>query len=182
MRYFFRVEYDGTGYDGWQHQKNRPSIQDSLERAFSTVTRVPCRVTGAGRTDAGVHAKAQGAHIDVGMPQDVRFCEHSVTHSCRPPSAFTICSPSTVRFMRAFRRFSVSIGTVSAAASGRCFSTGHGRCFTKSTGTGCVKRPPALPVPTISALSVPRAAAWPTHGARCGAHRSKQAAIAPFLP
>lgn len=63
-RYFFRVEYDGGRYAGWQSQKNAPTIQDHLQRAFSTVTRSSCPVTGAGRTDAGVHARAQGAHVD----------------------------------------------------------------------------------------------------------------------
>jgi tRNA pseudouridine38-40 synthase len=79
------VEYDGTGYGGWQHQKNTPSIQDALESAFSTVIRAPCRVTGAGRTDAGVHAKAQGAHIDAAAPLDIRVCEHSV-NALLPPA------------------------------------------------------------------------------------------------
>ena len=78
MRYFFRVEYDGTGYGGWQHQKSTPNIQDALERAFSTVVRAPCRITGAGRTDAGVHARAQGAHVDVDGPLRIRHSEHSV--------------------------------------------------------------------------------------------------------
>ena len=47
MRYFFRVEYDGTRYNGWQSQENAPSIQDALNAAFGTVVRYPCVVTGA---------------------------------------------------------------------------------------------------------------------------------------
>jgi tRNA pseudouridine38-40 synthase len=78
MRYFFRVEYDGAAYGGWQHQKTAPSIQDAISRAFSIVARTPCVVTGAGRTDAGVHASAQGAHVDLGGPLDIRSFEHSV--------------------------------------------------------------------------------------------------------
>jgi tRNA pseudouridine38-40 synthase len=77
-RHFFRVEYDGTVYAGWQAQKNAPSIQKKLEDAFSTATRLPCRITGAGRTDAGVHARAQGAHIDLPQPVDANTCERSV--------------------------------------------------------------------------------------------------------
>ena len=78
MKYFFRVEYDGTAYGGWQRQDNAPSIQAELERAFSTVTRRACSVTGAGRTDAGVHARAQGAHIDIAGGIDTGQCEVSV--------------------------------------------------------------------------------------------------------
>lgn len=64
MRYFFRVEYDGTRYGGWQRQNNAPTIQDALETAFCIVLRASCRIVGAGRTDAGVHARSQGAHIE----------------------------------------------------------------------------------------------------------------------
>ena len=78
MRYFFRVEYDGTRYGGWQSQTNAPSIQETLAKAFSTVTREPCAITGAGRTDAGVHARAQAAHIDLCSPIDIRRCELSI--------------------------------------------------------------------------------------------------------
>ena len=86
MRLFFRVEYDGSNYGGWQHQDTTPSIQDALEHAFSTALRAPCRVIGAGRTDAGVHAKAQGAHLDVdaAAAPDLRACELSV-NSLLPP-------------------------------------------------------------------------------------------------
>jgi tRNA pseudouridine38-40 synthase len=78
MRYFFRVEYDGTRYGGWQSQTNAVSVQETVATAFSTVVREKCAVTGAGRTDAGVHARAQAAHIDVTSPIDARKCELSV--------------------------------------------------------------------------------------------------------
>lgn len=78
MRYFFRVEYDGTAYGGWQRQPNAPSVQQALEEAFGTVLRRRCSITGAGRTDAGVHARGQGAHIDISRKIDPKTCQRSV--------------------------------------------------------------------------------------------------------
>jgi len=59
------VAYDGTFFAGWQSQANRNTIQDHLERAFKRITAKNIRVHGAGRTDAGVHALGQCAHVDV---------------------------------------------------------------------------------------------------------------------
>lgn len=58
------LEYDGSAYCGWQTQANGPSVQAQLELALQRLTGVPHAVTGASRTDAGVHALGQTAHFD----------------------------------------------------------------------------------------------------------------------
>jgi pseudouridylate synthase I len=64
------VEYDGSRYCGWQVQKNGPSVQEALEKAASHLTGESERVKGAGRTDAGVHARGQTAVLSIpdGLP------------------------------------------------------------------------------------------------------------------
>jgi tRNA pseudouridine38-40 synthase len=59
------VAYDGASFAGWQSQSHRNTIQDHVERAFERVLGKPARVHGAGRTDTGVHALAQCAHVDL---------------------------------------------------------------------------------------------------------------------
>ena len=57
------IEYDGTAYHGWQRQPNGTSIQETIENALNTMTRGQIRLTGSGRTDAGVHALGQVANF-----------------------------------------------------------------------------------------------------------------------
>jgi tRNA pseudouridine38-40 synthase len=62
-KYKITLEYDGTSYRGWQSQKNARSVQDTLIRAAEKLFGEPVDIQGAGRTDAGVHALAQVAHL-----------------------------------------------------------------------------------------------------------------------
>ena len=64
MRYFITLGYDGTDFHGWQIQPNGNSVQEELQKALSTLMRQPMEVVGAGRTDAGVHARQMVAHFD----------------------------------------------------------------------------------------------------------------------
>jgi tRNA pseudouridine38-40 synthase len=59
------VAYDGAAFAGWQSQAHRNTVQDTLEHAFQKISGTRIRVHGAGRTDAGVHALAQCAHVDL---------------------------------------------------------------------------------------------------------------------
>ena len=65
QRMLITIEYDGTGLVGWQRQDNGPSVQAYLEAAAKKLTNQPTPIQGSGRTDAGVHACAQAAHLDV---------------------------------------------------------------------------------------------------------------------
>lgn len=64
MRYFITLAYDGTNFHGWQIQPNGNSVQEELQKALTTLLRQPTPVVGAGRTDAGVHARKMVAHFD----------------------------------------------------------------------------------------------------------------------
>ncbi len=68
MRYFLELRYNGAAYCGWQRQPDQPSVQQTLERALSTLLREQLEVTGAGRTDTGVNASYYVAHCDVSQP------------------------------------------------------------------------------------------------------------------
>lgn len=65
MRYFLYLSYNGADYSGWQTQPNAPSVQQTIERGLETILQKPCPILGAGRTDAGVHARLMVAHLDL---------------------------------------------------------------------------------------------------------------------
>jgi tRNA pseudouridine38-40 synthase len=69
-RFKLTLEYDGASFAGWQRQDGAPSVQQALEEAAQALDGAPVQVIGAGRTDAGVHALGQVAHLD--LQRDIR--------------------------------------------------------------------------------------------------------------
>ena len=65
-RYRLDIEYDGRFYAGWQRQADLPTVQEAIEKAILAFTGETVTIRGAGRTDAGVHATGQVAHVDLG--------------------------------------------------------------------------------------------------------------------
>lgn len=69
-RYALTIEYDGAPYCGWQRQPDQPTVQGTIEAAAARIDGAPVDVFGSGRTDSGVHALGQIAHLD--MVKDIR--------------------------------------------------------------------------------------------------------------
>jgi tRNA pseudouridine38-40 synthase len=84
MRIALGVEYDGSGFCGWQFQSHGRSVQGELERALSSVADHQVKLTAAGRTDAGVHALMQVAHFDTAAQRSERSWVLGVNSNCPP--------------------------------------------------------------------------------------------------
>ncbi len=92
-RYALTVEYDGRPFMGWQRQDHGPSVQAAIERALHAMTGEQATVHAAGRTDAGVHATAMRAHLDLATksPEPFRLME-ALNALLRPdPVAILAC-------------------------------------------------------------------------------------------
>ncbi len=72
------IEYDGTGFVGWQFQKNGHSIQEEVEKAIKQILQADVRIAGGGRTDAGVHARGQVASFFVERDVEIRILAKSL--------------------------------------------------------------------------------------------------------
>ncbi len=83
-RYKLTLEYDGSGFVGWQRQDNGPSIQQTLEAAVAAFSGERVTVHGAGRTDAGVHALGQVAHLDLARARETDVVRDAVNHHLAP--------------------------------------------------------------------------------------------------
>lgn len=91
-RYALTVEYDGRPFMGWQRQAHGPSVQAALEEAVFAMIRERAAVHAAGRTDAGVHALAMRAHVDIAKPVDAFRLMEAVNALVRPaPIAVLAC-------------------------------------------------------------------------------------------
>ena len=103
MRYFIRLSYRGACFHGWQTQPNAVTVQEAIEKALSTVLRVPTTITGAGRTDTGVNAAMMIAHFDCDtMPQDttrlVRGLNSLLGHDIAIHAIFQVADDAHARF------------------------------------------------------------------------------------
>lgn len=84
QRWKLTVEYDGTDFVGWQRQDNGPSVQESIERAIHAFCGEDAGLTVAGRTDAGVHATGQVAHVDLEKDADEKTVRDAINFHLRP--------------------------------------------------------------------------------------------------
>ena len=78
MRYFIKLAYNGTQYHGWQYQPNASSVQETMNKAVSTILNTEINLMGAGRTDTGVHAKEMYAHFDFDKPFEIQNIVHKL--------------------------------------------------------------------------------------------------------
>lgn len=89
MRYIkLTVSYDGTGYAGWQRQKNGVGIQQKMEEAWLSITGEKRTITASGRTDAGVHARAQVCSMKTESPLECRSIVRAL--NARTPTAISV--------------------------------------------------------------------------------------------
>jgi tRNA pseudouridine38-40 synthase len=83
-RYRLDIEYDGGPFRGWQSQANGPSVQDAIERAIAAFSGEAVRIAAAGRTDTGVHATGQVAHVDLAKAWPARTVMEAVNAHLAP--------------------------------------------------------------------------------------------------
>ena len=103
MRYVLLIEYDGTAFVGWQMQKDGLSVQEALQNALFGLCGNPVEVSGAGRTDAGVHALAQAAHFDIETPYTPEKLRLALNALLRPhPVAVLSVTPAPDGFHARF--------------------------------------------------------------------------------
>jgi tRNA pseudouridine38-40 synthase len=102
-RFRLTIEYDGRPYMGWQRQDHGPSAQQAIEAAIAAIVREPVTVHAAGRTDAGVHAYAMTAHVDVERPISAWRLMEGTNAKLRPqPVAVLACEEAAADFHARF--------------------------------------------------------------------------------
>jgi len=91
-RFAFKIEYNGQPYSGWQRQPDQPSVQGAVEAALVRLDKTGPLIAAAGRTDAGVHAFGQVAHVDLSIDWDPFRLSEAVNFHLKPaPIAVIAC-------------------------------------------------------------------------------------------
>ncbi len=114
MRYFIELSYDGSPFVGWQRQPTGDSVQSCLEDALKTLLQKPISVVGAGRTDAGVHARQLFAHVDLDdqVDQNLKFrLNKLLPKEVAVNSILAVRDDAHARFDATGRRYSYHITT-----------------------------------------------------------------------
>ena len=101
--YALLMSYDGAGFCGWQIQQNGESVQGRLEAALTTILRVPARLTGSGRTDAGVHALRQVANVFLPAGLDTDRLRGNLNGLAGPEISVKSIVPISANFHARFR-------------------------------------------------------------------------------
>jgi len=109
-RYKLTIEYDGGPFVGWQRQDNGPSIQAALEEAVTAFCGERVPVQGAGRTDAGVHALGQVAHLDLASEKPADTLRAALNHHLKPQPIAVVEAEAVpddfhARFSATWRRY-----------------------------------------------------------------------------
>ena len=115
------LHYDGAEFAGWQVQPNRRTVQGVLEAAMARLTQAPGRVQGAGRTDAGVHARGQAAGVrvpDKWQPAELRRALNAILpHDVWIAAAFEMLPEFHARYSATARRYRYHVATGPTADS-----------------------------------------------------------------
>lgn len=102
-RFRLTIEYDGRPFMGWQRQQHGATVQGAIEAALRRITGEAATVIGCGRTDAGVHATAQVAHVDIARDIEPFRLMEALNGLLRPaPVAITACSVAAPEFHARF--------------------------------------------------------------------------------
>lgn len=114
MRFFMELSYRGTNYQGWQVQPTGVSVQEVIEKALQTILRRPVGIIGSGRTDTGVHAAQQFAHLDLEEPlPNMGQLQHSLNSLLPADIAihriFPVRPDDHARFTATFRYYQYQI-------------------------------------------------------------------------
>ena len=137
-RFRLLVEYDGRPFMGWQRQAHGPSVQQAIEEAIQAITHEEVTLHAAGRTDAGVHALAMTAHVDIARPIGAHRLADGANAKLRPLpvailSAEAVGEDFHARFSCIGRRYYT--GSPTAARRWRWRPGGPGGCRSCSMPT-----------------------------------------------